>query len=81
LPLLVVVYLLHSMRNTDDADPVMIDMLVQELIADRSKLLLGPSPAPALPSIPPPVEHNAASSAQNDPGSDEPPTQPKEEPS
>ena len=51
LPLGVVVYLLYAMQRREDTDPVMVELLVEELTAERPKLLAAPSQA-ALPHDP-----------------------------
>jgi hypothetical protein len=51
LPLVVVVYLLRSLRSRgDNTDAAMVEVLVQELVAAQPRLLAGPAPRPALPS-------------------------------
>jgi len=49
MPLLCMIYLLRSLRTSDDTDAATVELLVNQLAAGPSALLLPPDAAPALP--------------------------------
>lgn len=48
-PLLVVLYLLRTLSMTDNTDGAVLEVLVEELMADRPRLLPSAGRSPALP--------------------------------
>ncbi len=51
LPLVVVIYLLRSLRgNNDDTDSAMVELMVSEIVSGEPRLLPSPTQPPALPS-------------------------------
>ena len=62
VPLVVVIYLLRCLRSSGEADSAVIEVLVEELVAERPRLLAGPTGPQALPNASPAAD-DAASAA------------------